>query len=239
MRRRLSRFARRKVKPYDSEEQMCELLRLIATDEGFTVYPETGDWDMILVRPADGFQVGVQAKQQPNVDVLAQTLVGDRAKGPDVHAVLVPSCSRAFSDVAGALKVLVIEASVLDPERQWRWARPVKLSDMLEKAPRRVHLPGRCWLPPFVPKLPAGVPGPRQVTPWKIFAAELCAKIRKGEEVSNGSARALRLDVMRLELVPGSKPRLYRVPSGTRLPDVDFPEVAEGLGLPVPTTSWA
>lgn len=218
---------------------MCELLRSVAMGEGWVVYPETSDWDMILVRPGDSFQVGVQAKQQPNVDVLAQTIVSDRCKGPDVHAVLVPTCSQAFREVARAMGVLVLEAASMDTSRAGRWARPARLEDLVDKAPKRVHLPGRCWLPPFVPQLPAGVPGPRQVTPWKVYAAELCARIRTGDPLSNRNARALRLNVDRLELLPGTKPRLYRVPSGTWLPDMDFPEVAEGLKLPVPLIEWA
>ncbi len=220
---------------------MCEVLRAAALAEGWQPYPETGGWDLVLVRPSDGFQVGVQAKLKPNVDVLSQTLVGDRRKGPDVHAVLVPSCSRAFADVARALGVLVLEAADFDPVRLAAWRRPAKLPELVEGAPRRTHLPGRCWLPPFVPTLPAGVPGPCRVTPWQVGASKLCALLReRGEQgVLVAEIRALELAVSTwqrkwLDKVPGSKPARWVSRPGVPLPDTEFPWVAAGLQLPVP-----
>jgi hypothetical protein len=37
-----------------------------------------------------------------------------------------------------------------------------------------------------------------------------------------------------LEPVEGTKPRKYRIARGVTLPDVAFPEVSVGLGLPEP-----
>lgn len=220
---------------------MCEVLRAAALSEGWQPYPETGGWDLLLVRPSDGLQVGVQAKLRPNVDVLAQTLVGERQKGPEVHAVLVPSCSTAFHEVARALGVLVLEASDFDSERLAAWKRPAHLPELVEGAPRHVHRLGRCWLPPFVPKLPAGVPGPCRVTPWQVGASKLCALLRErgAAGVLVAEVRQLQLAVSTwqrnwLERVPGSKPARWVPRAGVPLPDTEFPWVAAGLQLPAP-----
>jgi len=185
--------------------------------------------------------MGVQAKLQPNVDVLAQTLVGDREKGPDIHAVLVPTCSRAFGDVARALNLLVLEAADFDATRLAPWKHPAMLPELVELAPRRIHLPGRCWVPPFVPTGPAGVPAPCQVTPWKVNAARLCALLRERGEagVTTREIKALELAPSTwqrnwLDKVPGTSPPRWRPCAGVKLPDVDFPEVVTGLGLPAP-----
>lgn len=240
MRPRRNRYARKPV-TYVSEAALCEVLAALARAEGLVVYPETSGWDLLLVRPEDGEQVGVQAKLRPNVDVLEQALVGARAKGPEVHAVLVPSCSAAFRRVALELNLCVLEGYLLDPEhgmdrgaRGW-W----RLREVLEKAPRHHHLPGRCWVPPFVPNLPAGVPGPRSVTPWKVHAAQMCARVRAGEALSNREVRSLGMDPTSFDLVPGEKPARYRPRADTSLPDVGFPEVCLGLGLPDPRCAAA
>lgn len=232
MMRRQDRFARRTVS-YASETALCEVLRAHVLEDGWSPYPETSGWDLLVVREADGLQVGVHAKLRPNVDVLAQALVADREKGPDVHAVLVPSCSATFRQVAKELRLLVLEAAFIDPAYRPEWKAPNTFTETVDRAPRHLHLPGRCWVPPFMPDLPAGVPGPRQVTPWKVATAQLCARIRAGETISNRQVRMLRLDFHELELVQ-DRPQLYKVPAAVRLPDVDFPEVAAGLGLPVP-----
>lgn len=240
MRRRTPLDGRDTSVKYASEAAMCELLRGKAREEGWVPYPETGGWDLILFRPGDELQVGVQAKLRPNLEVLAQTIrYGHRSRGPHVHAVLVPSCSRAFHEVAKKLDILVLLAPLLTGEHisaRGRWT----LEDAVERAPRHSHLPGPCWLPPFVPEtLAAGVPGPRQVTEWKVSSAQFCAAVRRGEAVSYRAMKSLLLlEPSRFLPVPGSKPRIYVVPSGTKLPDLEFPEVAEGLKLPRPALLW-
>lgn len=222
---------------------MCEVLRAVALAEGWQPYPEASGWDLLLVRPSDGFQVGVQAKLRPNVDVLAQALVSSRSAGPEVHAALVPSCSRAFREVALALGVLVLEAAHFDAERRGPWRSAPKLPELVAGARHHQHRT-RCWLPPFVPSLPAGVPGPRQVTPWQVGAARLCALLReRGDEgVLVAEIRALGLAPSTwqqkwLQRVPGTKPARWRQWLGVELPDTGFPWVASGLNLPAPPQS--
>lgn len=236
MRSRVNRFAKPKGPTFSTESLLCDKFIAAARESRehqWKVYPETSGWDVLLARASDGFQVGVQAKLRPNVDVLAQANVKLRYKGPDIHAVLVPSCNGAFCEVAEALGIMVVQAKVLEVGASWGVDR--NLDALVSKAQTHAHLKGRCWLPPFEPNLPAGVPGPRQVTQWKCNVAQVCAQIRAGEAISRDTAKYLRLDPAQLQPVAGTfKPKLFKVPSWMRLPDVDFPEVSLGLGLPAP-----
>lgn len=218
---------------------MCEVLRAAALAEGWQPYPEQGGWDLLLVLPS-GQQVGVQAKLRPNVDVLAQALLSERQQGPEVHAVLVPSCSAAFREVALALGVLVLQAVDFDAARRSPWARVPKLPELVAGARLHRHR-ARHWLPPFVPNLPAGVPAPRRVTAWQLGAARLCALLRErgpqGVLVSEIRERGLAPSTWQrrwLERVPGSRPSRWVQSPGVALPDCDFPWVAAGLSLPQP-----
>lgn len=235
---RTSRWKTARVEPFASEAALCEVLREAVRKVGWTFYPETGGWDALLVLE-DETQVGVQAKLRANVDVLAQAIVPARRVGPDVHVVLVPSCSRAFRDVALELGIGVLVGDVFRGERPRSAGDPSYLERVVSKAPRTTHLPGRCWLPPFVPDGPAGVPAPRAVSAWRVAAAKLCAEIRTGFEPTNEEIRTRGLSPSTwyqwLDPIPETRPRRYRLRPTTSLPDVAFPEVSRGLGLPEPT----
>lgn len=245
MRSRRSRWRTPRVAPFASEAALCDVLREVVKTVGWTFYPETGGWDALLVLP-DETQVGVQAKLRANVDVLAQAIVPPRRVGPDVHAVLVPSCSSAFRDVAHELGFAVLIGDRLrrapDPEIRGvgAYVGPRYLEHSVSKAPRVTHLAGRCWLPPFVPDLPAGVPSPRSVSPFRVAAARLCAELREGFEPTNAELKERGLAPSTwigrwLAPVEGTRPRRYRPIVGVTLPDVAFPEVSRQLGLPEPT----
>jgi len=242
---------------FDSERAVCDLLRVVARDLSWTAYPEQGGWDVLLVLP-DGTQVGVQAKLRANLEVLAQCVVRPRSPAPDVRAVLVPvDVSDAFHVVARELDVALLDAERLDggPWSDDAGARAVRmgltvgpgyLAEAVSEAPRRVPTSGRVWTPPFVPDVPAGVPSPRTVSPWRVSAARFCAELRAGLEVTRRDIAARGMNPstwMRwLDRVPGSSPARYvaRRPHAWRgvhddsLPDRKFPQVAVGFGLPDP-----
>jgi len=168
------------------EEELCRDFKGIVETVGGIAYPETAGFDLLIVGP-DGLQIGVEAKLRANVDVLVQALNGDtwpgmvHRPGPDYRAVLVPKCSDAFRVVAMQLHVWVFALDgALDQVREivnfdmaffgdfnnyihshyvWEYNKP-------------------CWVPPTNFDVPAGVPSPRSVTPWKLGAVRLCMMLR-------------------------------------------------------------
>lgn len=247
-----------------SERALCNVLAAAVRACGWRWYPETSGWDALIVLP-DETQVGVQAKQAPNVKVLAQALPNLTARGwpvrqkpspadvpgPDVRAVLVPDCDGVFRGLADHLGLLVLRGGVLRGDgRESFWydrawpdmgAAHLEGAQYLERvvarAPRFPHS-RREWVPPFEPNVPAGVPSPSGVTPWRVSAAKLCAEIRAGltPTAKQLEERGMSLSRWRawLDPVEGTKPRRYALRDGTYLPDVSFPDVALGLGLPPP-----
>lgn len=80
---------------FATEADLCALF-IRALPDGWTAYPETGGFDIVLVRNSDGFQIGVEAKLRLNAKVILQAAeyVGHRhvdQPGPDCRAVLIPS----------------------------------------------------------------------------------------------------------------------------------------------------
>ena len=158
---------------FDREVDMCEAFRARARESGFVVHAETDGFDMLLVAVrappfSKGDQIGVHAKLQANVRVLAQSLPRDSTQsGPHYYAVLVPSADQAFMRVAQALRVTVLDArSIADST--------AGLS--LKGAVWHRHSPcAPSWVPEReVLDLPAGGVAPRLMTTWKIAAVKLC-----------------------------------------------------------------
>lgn len=240
---------------FSSESALCEVLRTVTKELGWLAYPETSGWDLILVRPLDGLQVGVQAKLRANLDVLHQALPPRPMKmGPDIRAVLVPEATErgAFAEIAERLQLAVLDGGILRGDLS-RWygydgvhvAETVQgaryLERTIEHAP--VHVVSkRCWLPPYVPDTPAGVPSPVSVSPWRVSAAKFCAEIRTGLKPTKKEIeeRGMSFSTWRqwLDPIEGTRPRQYQLRSGTYLPDTEWPDVPRGMGLPIPPNLW-
>lgn len=163
-------------KRYASEAELCEQLVGAARAHGFQAFPETADFDVLLVAGsratgfAEGEQVGVQAKLHPNLAVLHQTLLAQRRPTrPGLFAVLVPDASDAFRDVARELKVTVLTGIRLsDPRERFPLTRPVWY---------RVPTAKPCWVPECeVEGMAAGTSAPLQLTPWKMKAVKLAMR---------------------------------------------------------------
>lgn len=56
-----------------SEAELCTRFSDAAREDGWTVYPETSGWDLLLVDD-DGVQVGIDAKARASFEVLMQCL---------------------------------------------------------------------------------------------------------------------------------------------------------------------
>lgn len=208
----------------------CEFVEK-ARAEGLVVHAETSAWDLLLVEPRSGVQIGVQAKLRANCDVLAQAIgQADVKVGPDVHAVLVVDAPPAFMRVATRLRVLVFDAVDLDPA--------VTLGKRLEAAQLWEH-DERAWVPPVeIMYMTGGHSGPIQITPWKIAALELCSVLRRRGWVS--SADFKRLKISSRWWVDGRRPllrrekvakvaRFYIAANAPPLPDERWPRMATAL----------
>ncbi len=232
-----------------SERELCDRFRAVAARGGLVVYPECSGWDMVAVRldEADS-QLGIEAKLKPNLEVLAQACRNRNTRGPNprYRAVLVPlTPPEPFRVLARELGIAVISMEALGADFM-RSRGDVEVENLRAIcAQMKPHATTRpLWVPPYVPDLPAGVPSPRTVGPWRVNAARLCARLRAGETLTRADFTAHGINIARwleksrygawLERVPGTKPARYMSRNPDRLPDMDFPDVAAGLGLPVP-----
>jgi hypothetical protein len=224
---------REKRPTFPSEAALCESFAASARADGWTVYPETSGWDLLLVK--DGVQVGVQAKLRPNLDVLAQA-IGDgwATAGPHYAAVLVPGDIRrdSFERVAKACGLIVIEP-------RWGRAKPnadgtaalvaswARFANLLERA-TPLHFDAPAWTPPDVPDLPAGVPCPVQLTAWKYQALRLLARIEVRGYATGADFKEIGLSRSRwyhdwLVPVGDHRPMRWVRAPGVRLADAQHP----------------
>jgi hypothetical protein len=242
VRSRRNPYSRRQCDPFRSEAALCDVFIEKARAEGLVCHPETSGWDVLVVDPESGEQAGVEAKLRPNVHVLFQaTRTLEHRPGPDVHAVLVPSATEAFSWVAEELRVTVLEGWRFIPEETrhaWRCHEPETARGVLfDRTPRWNH-PRPEWEPEVEVFQSAGTPGPRSVTPWKIAAVKLCLRLR-----AEGSVR--RHDVLNDRVLKASwslwsqrwlvgigkegRHTLYGPRPGAELPDEMYPRLTEAL----------
>lgn len=201
---------------YASEADLCDQFISYAGTKGWVCYPETASWDILLVRKTDGYQIGVQAKMQANLEVLTQAVRHDRWRGtgPDFHAVLVPVYSGKIGliqDLAPHIAVTVIAArgpgpvdrhnrvkldynygygkmSCFDPDLPAE-GEPWQTQDWFERCPE-----ARCRLPEYVPDVQAGVPAPVQLTAWKIAAIKIAILLERRGVVTRADFKSIGID---------------------------------------------
>lgn len=231
---------------YASEALLCSAFIQWAEPQGWKTYPETCGWDMLMVRTADGAQLGVQAKLQANVKVIAQALA-DAGRygrvGPDYRAVLVPETGGTsdYRTLCRRVGVALIEAwmptaaqikyKVKNPPFSPKLPVPFLASkqdhrDWQEHAPEE-----RYPLPEYVPDVLPGIAGPLSLTPWKI-------KSIKAQIVLEKRGRIRRFEFRHLELSPsmwtqawliwtpdGYVPRLGKMPDFRAQHPVNFAQI--------------
>lgn len=187
--------------PFPSEAALCAAF-IAALPEGWTAYPETGGFDILLARAADGFQIGIEAKLKLNARVIAQALErGDyyRVDGPnpDCRAVLVPKGTALdLSVICAALGVTVIQMEDAVPAARGWWS-PRGQPNCSFQSPFRPMLPtldqywndeadwherapsSRIPLPDYVPDVGAGCSAPVALTLWKIKAIKIAITIER------------------------------------------------------------
>lgn len=194
---------------FNKETDLCRVF-VEAVPKGWTVYNETGGYDILLVRDEDGFQIGIEAKLKLNAKVICQ--VAERigywyadSAGPDCRAVLIPEY--ALNEMAGICRRLGLEViTVKHPnERYGDRFRPA-LPQCHPRHPEWLHH-GEEWfefnhtkridLPDYVPDVISGDACPVMLTHWKIAAMKICILLERTGRVTRGDFKALQLSISR------------------------------------------
>lgn len=177
----------KQANPFSTEAELCARF-IAAIGEAWTAYAETAGWDILLVRKADGFQIGIEAKLKLNAHVISQALEEYGAwhaahSGPDCRAVMVPDGqANYFGRISAYIGLTIItvhapfERGVRGPAFQpylptddgslreyWHEWCPIK----------------RHTLPEYVPDVAAGVSAPTRLTQWKIAALKIAVTIEQ------------------------------------------------------------
>lgn len=179
----------------------------------WTIYHETGGYDLVLVEDQTGVQVGIEAKLSLNLKVINQILPNryDRA-GPDYRAVLVPKGGiqpglSAICDQIGIVVIGIYDSVFRDqytrgnPPAQWHIT--CNLPDeraTYDYATRDWHawLPiERIKLPEYVPDVSGGKPSPVALTDWKIRAIKLLIILERRGHVTRKDMQALAISPTR------------------------------------------
>lgn len=211
---------------FPTEAALCQAF-IASVPPEWVVYPETQNWDLLLVHRVGGWQIGIEAKKTLNAKVIAQAIAGIRRDidGPDFRAVLVGSVNSETATIARALGLTVITHA---GPRMARCGKPWKGHTWDPTGP---HLPtfkpdlpeakklikiGDWWsdwhhdgewldhfpthrhkLPDYVPEVAAGVPSPMILSDWKIKAMRVCQWIDKNGTITRAQFKALGIDPSR------------------------------------------
>lgn len=175
------------VNPYKSEEELCSGFAEYARSAGWRVYPETSNWDLLLVATPEvktknvrsGDQLGIQAKLNANIEVLRQAMPQpDARRGPNFHGVLVPRVTPDFREVAHGLFITPIAGTRNVYTDRPKTVQGFKHQLLFLNPLFRLEYSEPLWCPEVEVWTPAGVPSPASLTPWKFKAVRLCIEGR-------------------------------------------------------------
>ena len=167
--------------PFANEAELCADFIQWAQVQGWEAYPETRGWDIVLVDPRTGTQIGVQAKMAFNLKVLAQCCETYclREDGPDVRAVLVPKfddSAKAICEHMGFGYFAFMSGDCYTKQHRF-WPQGLKF-----ESPSGTKLPQ--WapdrpleLPAYIPDVAAGVKSPKTLSLWKVKALKIAALV--------------------------------------------------------------
>jgi len=205
-----------------NEDELCKwFIEEEAKPNGWVCYPETSDWDILLVR--NGIQIGVQAKVRANVKLIQQVLplapsfrygsimsapekYRGHLKGPDFRTILVPEegiGKKTFGVLSDVCRICGIWMFAKGKPRRWG-GEPHHLGTALLEDPEEFehydwHPPEKEWFPEVVPDLPAGVKSPVQLTRWKQQALKLIARAEVRGYVTSKDAKELDINFQRFK----------------------------------------
>lgn len=228
------------AKESDLVATFCEI---VAGEKRWTAYHETGGYDLLLVDPKTGAQVGIEAKLSLNAKVLDQILPdygywNDR--GPDYRAVLVPGPDlqlhlRRLAHHIG-IGILSIYRHDSSYTRKSSWHLKGRLPDNSEWSDD--DWPNWCPaerlpLPEYVPDVTGGHAAPVALTHWKIRAIKLLILLERAGSVTRRDMAALRISPTRwcangygyLERTPQGYVRCDRTPDLKAQHPVNWAEI--------------
>lgn len=162
-----------KVKPKQSEADLCRDFTAWAKPQGWIAYAETGGWDIVLVH-GDGTQIGVQAKLRFNATVLRQTIPHRSSYedvGPDYRSILLPEETKDIREVCEFCGLAFFRRSRYGGgDRDFVPRIDLRIGGWLAWPAK-----ARVKLPDYVPDVAAGDSGPVQLSEWKVGALKICA----------------------------------------------------------------
>lgn len=204
--------------PWSTEAAMVADFTAWAQHHGWVAYAETAGWDLLLVRPVDGFQIGVEAKLRLNVEVLCQ-VVGhesrwNRGVGPDCCAILAPrpKTQNGIPTLARQLGVVVVTGgapALWGGPKAWKGPsftpslpdvdkRFVVTDDEMSAHGWPERCPDqRCALPEYVPDVTGGHSAPVALTPWKVQAIKAAVILETVGYITRADFKALKIDSSR------------------------------------------
>ena len=206
---------------FAKETDLCAAFLSILPD-GWTAYPETGGFDILLSRDADGFQIGVEAKLKLNGKVICQAAEYDghyylTKEGPDCRAVLIPEgVSVDLAPGCVRLGITVIRVSHDSFLAQYQKTSPFRFQPELPVRSdrwmtRRWHelCPmKRIALPEWVPDVSAGDSAPVALTDWKVRAIKIAITLEKRGYVTRSDFAFFEISMSRWTqsrwIVPGN-----------------------------------
>lgn len=183
-------------------EAFCADLAKNRTGQDWTVYHETGGFDLLLVHQKQLIQVGVEAKLSLNVKVLTQALPEydfAQDEGPDYRCVLVPfgTVQAGLDIIAARLGVGVLTYRKPDRFSKNHYDLPDENSEWMSRRWHPWFPTRRCAVPDFVPDVVGGKRSPLQLTEWKIRAIKLLILLDRRGFITRADLKALGLSPSR------------------------------------------
>lgn len=211
------RYSRPKTGITKETELCAEFIKLVPEKE-WTVYPETGGFDILLVRKSDGFQIGVEAKLKLNAKVISQAAENayywhTDQPGPDARAVLVPDSASELASVCGLLGIEVIRLYKeqdytyfrdsdgrmrSEPRERFRFHPELPHLNKYRTGDWFDHCPhSRLKLPDYIPDTIAGDKSPVMLTDWKIRAMKLTVILDRQGYLTRKDFKKLEVSISR------------------------------------------
>lgn len=205
-------------------ELVAEFVRQLERHEArrWTVYPETGEWDLILVH-STGFQVGLEAKLILNAKVVDQALKDQHSRwsntGPDYRGVLVPHGGKQhhIGRICAAIGIGIV---TVRRQTGWTWYG-LNLPSETGGSEWPNWCPAeRVRLPDYIPDVAAGHSAPLKLTEWKIKAIRLMIVLERRGYVTRRDMKSIGISPSRwtdvyhgfLERTPHGYVRCKRTP---------------------------